>query len=139
MSHFILKLTSGENVYGVLDMGSVDKKMVIVENPMVWEEYENPETGQTGTALVKYLTGTAESKIPVALSSIISMAAMSDTFSNFYDAAVAVAKIMDDAYDERIAGMTHKMVDLIIDYQDKAQAEKTGELVISSSNTTTIH
>lgn len=139
MSHFILKLTSGENVYCVLDMKDADKKMVIVENPMIWEEYENPETGQVGTALVKYLNGTAEYKIPVALSSIISIAAMSTAFANFYDAAVAVSKITDEAYDERLASMTSRMIALVMDYQDKAHAEKTGELVISSSDTTTIH
>lgn len=138
MSHFVLKLTSGENVYGVLDIKTADKKMVTIENPMIWEEYESPD-GHIGTALVKYITGTKETRVPIALSSIISIAAMSDTFSKFYDAAVVVSKITDEAYNERIVSMTNRMVNLIIDYQDKAQAEKTGELVISSSDTDTIH
>lgn len=138
MSHFILKLTSGEIVYGTVDLNSGDKKMIIVKNPLIWEEYESPD-GYVGTALVKYLNGTAETQIPLAITSIVSMASMSPTFSQFYDAAVAVQKITDEAYDEKIAHMTKKMKALVTDYQSKVDASQFDGLVAFPTDTDSIH
>jgi hypothetical protein len=138
MNHFILKLLSGENVYGVIKEKCSSSKMVIIENPMVWEEYEGPD-GITGSALVKYLNGTQESSIPISSSSITSMATMSGTFSDFYDAAVEVSKITDESYDERISHMTRKMKSMITDYHARMIADATGEIIGYRTDIDTIH
>lgn len=139
MSHYVIKITSGELVYGVVDEKATDKKILILQNPLVWEDYES-EDGRTGSALVNYITGAKENKIPISTSSIISMSLMTDTFANFYDVAVAVQKITDAAYKEKLEHMTRKMRTMVIDYQDKAYADETGSLIVSSTDTdTTIH
>lgn len=140
MNHFILKLTNGELVYGVVDPDNTDKKMVTLENPLTWEEYETSEGG-TGSALVKFCVGTKETKLPIAATSITSMALMSDRFAHFYDAAVAVNVITDEAYDEKLAYMTKQMIGLVMDYQAKAESEdNSGALVsYSTDSSNTIH
>jgi hypothetical protein len=140
MSHFILKLTSGEFVYGVLDENIKEKGMVILQNPLTWQEYSDDE-GRLGSALVKYVNGTSENKIPISVSAIMSMAKMSPIFEEFYEAAVAIQQITDESYNENISLMTSRMYDLVVDYQDRKQALITNELVISSkkSSNTTIH
>lgn len=138
MSHYIVKLTSGELVYGTIDEKETDKKMLVLNNPLIWEEYET-EDGRMGSALVRYITGTPENKVPVAISAIVSMVTMGDAFINFYDAAVAVQKITEEAYEERLVHMTQRMVSLVMDYQNRAHADQTGDLVISSNSDITIH
>jgi hypothetical protein len=113
--------------------------MVVIQNPLTWHEYESEE-GSAGSALVKYMQGTSENEVPIAITSITSMAKMSPLFENFYDAAVAVQQITDEAYNENIAYMTSRMCDLVMDYQDRMQAMSTDEIVISHKSTnTTIH
>jgi hypothetical protein len=139
MSHFILKLTSGEFVYGTINPLELDEKMLVIDNPLVWEDYEM-EDGRHGTALVKYMTGTKETKIPIAISAVVSMAAMSPSFENMYEAAVAVQKITDESYDEKIVYMTKRMIDLVMDYQAREQAAKTDGIIMTAADTdTTIH
>lgn len=133
MNHFIVKLTSGEFVYGTIE-DTKSKGMIIVKNPLTWQEYENEE-GHLGSALVKYMTGTEEEEVPISTTSITSMARMSPTFEDFYEAAVAVQKITEEAYNENISFMTIRMIDLVMDYQDKHHAHTTGELVASSKST----
>jgi hypothetical protein len=141
MSHFILKLTSGESVYGVIDLDKMEKKMVVIKNPLVYEEYESPE-GHTGTALVKYMGGTADNAIPIATASITSMAEMSAAFSRYYDAAVAIQEITDQAYQERLGVMTKRMLAMVSDFQEQAIAASLGKDVIvafPSDTEDTIH
>ena len=139
MSHYAVKITSGEIVYGTVDEDGTDSKMIVLNNPLVWEDYET-EDGRMGSALVKYLTGSNEEKIPIAISSIVSMATMNETFSHFYDVSVQVQKITDESYQERLVHMTKKMVGLVIDYQNRKHADDTGGIVFSPSDSdTTIH
>ena len=139
MSHYAVKITSGEIVYGTVDEDGTDSKMIVLNNPLVWEDYET-EDGRMGSALVKYLTGSNEEKIPIAIASIVSMATMSETFSHFYDVAVQVQKITDESYQERLVHMTKKMVGLVIDYQNTKHPDDTGGIVFSPSESdTTIH
>jgi hypothetical protein len=68
------------------------------------------------------------------------MAVMSETFSNFYDVAVEVQKITDEAYQEKLQYMTKKMLGLVIEYQNKRHATNTGDLVFTAVDTDiTIH
>lgn len=136
MSHYILKLVTGEFVYGKIDIDNTDKKMVSLTNPLVWEEYTS-EDGQSGTAMVKYVTGTHEDTIPIATSSIISMATMSEPFTAFYEAAVGITKISDQNYDAKLADMTARMKLMINDHHARKTAKETDELV--SYSTDTIH
>lgn len=139
MSHFIVKLTSGEFVYGTVDPKEKDDKMLVINNPLVWEEYEM-EDGRTGSALVKYVVGTKETQVPIAITSITSIVTMSQSFEDFYEAAVAVQKITDEAYDEKLSHMTKKMVSLVIDYQARSHASDTDGIVVSLKDSdTTIH
>ena len=139
MNHYIVKLITGEFVYGVLDTENTDKKMIIMENPLTWEEYDSPD-GVSGSALVKFVSGTRDSSVPIATHSIISITAMSDAFTDFYDAAVAVQKITDEAYDDKIRYMTRKMCSLVMDYQAQAHADETNGIVGYSTDTDiTIH
>ena len=77
MSHFIIKLVSGEFVYGKVK--SAETKMLTIENPLVWEDYISQD-GSAGSAMVKYITGSDEKVIPIATNAVVSMAAMSPTF-----------------------------------------------------------
>lgn len=139
MSHYIVKINSGELVYGTVDSKETDKDMLILNNPLVWEDYEM-EDGRVGSALVKYITGSAESKIPISVKSITSMALMSESFAEFYDVAVAVQQITDEAYQEKLQSMTRKMVGMVIDYQNRTHADKTGDIVFSPTDSdNTIH
>lgn len=126
MSHYILKLTSGEFVYGIIDTIKTDKKMVVLENPLTWEEYETGD-GQIGSALVKFVNGSSETSIPIATTAIVSISKMSKVFEDFYDAAVACQQITDEAYDEKISFMTRKMIGLVMEYQAKAAADALGK------------
>jgi hypothetical protein len=139
MSHYVVKISSGELVYGTANKEDADTKMLILNNPLIWEDYET-EDGRMGSALVRFITGGKESRIPIASESIISISLMTEEFSKFYDASVEVQKITDEAYKENLHHMTKKMVGLIIEYQNAAQAYKTGELVVSPKDTDhTIH
>lgn len=138
MSHFILKLTTGEFVYGVIDLDNTDKNMVTLENPLTWEDYETSDGGH-GSALVKYCVGTKDKQIPISSASIISMVAMSTQFSSFYDAAVEVNKITDEAYDEKLLSMTKRMQGMVLDFKAKFIADETGGLVAYSTDSDTIH
>lgn len=139
MNHFIIKLTSGEFVYGVINDELKEKNMVVVQNPLTWHEYDDDE-GNSGSALIKFINGSSDTEIPIATTSIISMARMSTAFENFYEAAVAVQQITDTAYEENIIRMTNRMCDMVLDFQDRQQAISTDELVISHrSSNTTIH
>jgi hypothetical protein len=137
MSHYVIKIASGEVIYGTVE-NELEKKMLVVNNPLVWEDYES-EDGRVGSALVNYLVGTTEKSIPIAVSSIISMASMSDAFTNFYEVAVKVQEITDEAYKEKLVHMTRKMMGLVMEYQDKAKASSSGGLVISADSDSTIH
>jgi hypothetical protein len=139
MTHYVLKLSSGELVYGTVDDKKSDKKMLVLNDPLIWEDYES-EDGRTGSALVKYMVGAGEEQIPIAIASITSMSTMSDHFANFYDVAVAVQRITDEAYRERLMSMTRGMLGLVIEYQNKQHADSTGGLVMSPSDSdSTIH
>jgi hypothetical protein len=140
MSHYILKLTSGDIVYGIIDLDKTDKKMVVLENPLTWEDYET-EDGRVGSALVKYMTGTDETKIPIATSSIVSMCTMSEKFTNYYEAAAACQAITDEAYAEKLVQMTNRMIELVQDYRAKEAVEELGPdaLVAYKTDTNTIH
>jgi hypothetical protein len=116
---------SGENVYGVVESLKSDPKMLIIKNPLIWEDYDTPD-GYTGSALVKFMAGTSESSIPISISSIVSIANMSPEFSKFYDAAVSVQKITDEAYAEKLLDMTRRMKEMIAGYNEKAQAASFG-------------
>lgn len=140
MSYFIIKLTTGEFVYGTLSTEKEEKGMVIVNNPLTWQEYSDDE-GYMGSALVKFINGTSETQVPIATSHIISMAKMSPVFEEYYEAAVAVQEITRESYEESLVNMTSRMCDLVLDYQDRMQSMHTDELVISSkrSSNTTLH
>ncbi len=138
MSHFIVKLTSGEAVYGILDEENTDSKMLTLKNPLVWEEYENSE-GQVGSVLVKYIVGTDESEIAIATTGLVSMAAMSDQFAKYYDMAVECQKITDQSYAERLKHMTKKMANVIIEYQAKVLSDATDGLIAYRTDLDTIH
>lgn len=139
MSHYILKLSSGEFVYGVINPKKSDQKIITMHNPMVWEEYTTQD-GYTGTALVRYMTGTTEEIIPISTSHVTSMAKMSETFSGYYDAAVACNKITDESYEEKLAYMTKKITEMVVDHQLKVQAAKTGGIAFTENDISdTIH
>jgi hypothetical protein len=139
MSHYVVKLASGELVYGTIDESETDKKMIVLHNPLIWEDYETDD-GRVGSALVNYMVGTTEAKVPIAIAGITSMAAMSQTFANFYDVAVAVQKITDEAYKEKLVHMTKKMLGMVIEYQARQHADKTGDIVMHPTDSdTTIH
>lgn len=133
-NHFIVKISTGEFVYGEIDLENTDKKMVTLKNPLVWEEYETAD-GYSGTALVKYMNGSKDKKIPIATSSIVSMSQMDKTFSEFYDAAVACQQITDEVYNEKLRHQTKKMIGLVLDYQAKAAAAELDGLIITPLDT----
>lgn len=140
MSHYAVKITSGEIVYGTFDEPNLGDKMIVINNPLIWEDYE-AEDGRVGSALVKYITGTDEDQVGISISSIISVSAMNEEFTRFYDVAVEVQKITDEAYKEKLQYMTRRMLSLVIEYQNKQHAENTGDIVFTSptDTDTTIH
>jgi hypothetical protein len=89
----MFKLSSGELVYGTVDDKKSDKKMLVLNDPLIWEDYES-EDGRTGSALVKYMVGAGEEQIPIAKLPSLSMSTMSDHFANFYDVAVEVQRLL---------------------------------------------
>ena len=133
MSHFIVKLVNGDTVYGIVTVDSSDKKIMLVEHPLVWEDYETTD-GAYGSALVKYFTGSDEDTIAIPSTAVVSIALMSPVFQKFYESALTIQALSDKAYDDKIRYMTAKMNDLIVEQYAKDLADKTGELVEYSTD-----
>jgi hypothetical protein len=133
MSHYIIKLTSGETVYGMISEPTKGT-MVVVKDPLVWEEYETEDGG--GTALVRYIAGTDEEDIPINKNCIVSMAGMSEEFKDFYDAAVGIQKETNGAYSKKIASMAERMKHYLMDMQAKRHSIDTDDIVAWQTDNT---
>lgn len=129
MSHFIIKLITGDTIYGKIQPSQAEgEQMVIVEDPLEWEEFYTEE-GYPATTLVRYCAGSDETEIPIARSAIISMAAMSDDFIDFYDAAIGMTDISANSYKVKLRGMTCNMRNKLEAYHALQIQEETGDLV----------
>lgn len=126
--HFIIKLITGEMIYGKVNTDQSDNKVVIVKDPLMWEEYYN-EDGAVGSTLIKYCTGTHEREVPFTNSSIISMNKMSKPFENFYDAAVEIQLLYESAYDNKLKQMTNRMRNTLLSHMAFIKQKETDELV----------
>lgn len=129
MNHFIIKLITGEVVYGKLSENSIEKKMLIIHDPLVWEEYTN-EDGYRGASLVKFCTGSDENEVPIINSAVISMNRMSATFAKFYDAAVVTQMFTETQYQVKLKQMTNRMHNYINDYYAYNHSKDTGDIVM---------
>jgi hypothetical protein len=128
MNHFIIKLASGEFVYGMIDEDTVSSKMLVVNNPLTWEEYIN-EDGMSSSTLTKFCTGSDEEDVPINSSHVVSITAMSPTFARFYDSAVALQKIIEPSYNSKLEAMTNRMFSAVSDHYAKQVQQETGGIV----------
>lgn len=142
MNNYVLKLVTGESVFCKIE-ALPEEKMLIVSDALTWEEFFG-EDGYPVTSLVRYCSGSDEKQVPISKAHIVSMAKMSDEFSAFYEAAVAMSDITQRAYTSKLGSMTARMYDKIQAYHAMNHQKKTGELVAyftagSESDSDTIH
>lgn len=139
-SHYVIKLITGESLYATL--GKTEKDVLVVKNPMMWEDYVS-EDGMVGSTLVKYVTGSDEKDIPISKTAVISMAKMSNTFINFYDAAVAMTDITVKSYELKLKQITKSMVNRVSEYYATRVQLETNDIVaypiIPADDKDTIH
>lgn len=129
MSHFIIKLVTGDTIYGKIQPSQAEgEQMVIVADPLEWEEFYTEE-GYPASTLVRYCAGSDETEIPLARTAIISMAAMSEDFIKFYDAAVGMTDISAVAYRSKLRSMTCNMMNKLEAYHATQIQQETGDLV----------
>ena len=129
MSHFIIKLITGDTIYGKMQPSQKEgEQMVIVEDPLQWEEFYTEE-GYPASTLTRYCSGSDETEIPIARSAIISMAAMNEDFADFYDAAVGMTDMSAAGYKVKLRGMTCNMLNKLQAYHAAQIQEETGQLV----------
>jgi hypothetical protein len=141
MNHFIIRLITGEVVYGKLSSDSIETKMIIIHDPLTWEEYVSEE-GHSSSALVRFCNGTDETEIPIVNTAVISMSRMSKDFTNFYDSAVALQKATEKQYSKRLRQMTDRMHAVLNDYWASSVSAETGDIVcypIQPDSEDTIH
>ena len=143
-NHFVIKLITGDTLYGTISTDDATEGMLIVNDPLIWEEYYN-EDGYPASTLVRYCSGSDESEIPIARTAIISMAAMSEDFAEFYDAAVGMTEMSHDIYKSKLQTMTCSMRNKISAYHAAKLLEDTDDLVVynlfgmPTKDTNTIH
>jgi hypothetical protein len=143
-NYFVIKLSTGDTVYARVEAKQPEGKMVIVEDPLIWEEFFT-EDGYSASTLVRYCSGSDEREVPISRNAIVSMAAMSPDFSAFYEAAVGMTDMTADIYKHKLQDMTHSMMNKLSAYHAQKVQRETGDLVsfplfgIPKSDKDTIH
>lgn len=141
MNYYILKLTSGDVIYGMIDEDTISENFLVVSHPMMWEEFYDDE-GHASNSLVKYISGTDEEDIPVQSSNIISMALMSKEFIEFYDAALMLQSLSSAPYKKKLLETASRMRAAYNKHTASQIQKATGDIVAyyaAESDSGTIH
>jgi hypothetical protein len=130
----IIVTTHGQEIFAKVDQNMNEgEKFLILKDPMIDTDYHN-EDGSITSSLMRFTMASEENTLPITKQHVLSCIAMSESFSEYYDAAVELSLLSLQLFQKNIKKTAKLMRESLAEIEDLPDG-----LTITKPDTNTVH